>query len=240
VTGDIPEGQHSSAGAGGPVHPVGGGTDLDRIREVVLGELAGVFKRIPAAITSTETRAQNKNLSSLARKSGAVEFKGTVGTSEYDAEFWLVKLRRVCTELGFTQEELVRCAVALLQDEAYQWWTSVTSHLETEVLTWEFFKNNFEAKYIGPAYFEKKRREFMNLQQGSMTPQEYEREFVRLSSYAPELVPTEAIRCQRFVYGLEMELQLAVVVFKDTVFSTLRERVFSFAEVRSRAKGTGE
>ena len=99
-------------------------------------------------------------------------------------------------------------------------------------MTWEFFKRSFEAKYIGPAYFEKRKQEFLSLRQGSMTPQEYEREFARLSSYAPELVPTEETRCARFRYGLDAELHTAVAPFQDTVFDILRGRVLSVAESR--------
>ena len=125
-----------------------------------MDELVGILRNIPPA---PRAPSPPRILSSLAKRAGVVEFRGASGTSEYDAEFWLVKFGQVYGELLFTSEETFRCAVSLLQDEAYQWWTSVTTHLEARDLTWSLFKKNFEAKYIGSAYYEKKKHEFMNL-----------------------------------------------------------------------------
>ncbi|KAK8625987.1 hypothetical protein V6N13_133642 [Hibiscus sabdariffa] len=68
-------------------------------------------------------------------------------------------------------------------------------------ITWEFFQSAFRKKYLGTRYAYEKKREFMALVQGSMSVTDYEIQFVRLSQYAPELVPTERDRCDRFSLG---------------------------------------
>ena len=55
-----------------------------------------------------------------------------------------------------------------------------------EKVTWEFFQEEFQKKYISERFVEQKRKEFLELKQGNMTVTEYEREFVRLSKYARE------------------------------------------------------
>ncbi|KAL4376493.1 hypothetical protein GQ457_02G033130 [Hibiscus cannabinus] len=52
----------------------------------------------------------------------------------------------------------------------------------------------FRKKYLGTRYGDEKKKEFMALVQGSMSLTDYEIQFVRLSQYAPELVPTERDR----------------------------------------------
>ncbi|KAK8659636.1 hypothetical protein V6N13_029833 [Hibiscus sabdariffa] len=49
----------------------------------------------------------------------------------------------------------------------------------------------FRKKYFGTRYENEKKREFMTLIQGSMSVSGYKIHFVKLSQYAPELVPTE-------------------------------------------------
>ncbi|KAL4318940.1 hypothetical protein GQ457_18G015780 [Hibiscus cannabinus] len=61
-------------------------------------------------------------------------------------------------------------------------------------ITWEFFQSAFRKKYLGTRCGDEKKREFMALVQGSMSVMDYEIQFVRLSQYAPELVPTERDR----------------------------------------------
>ena len=45
---------------------------------------------------------------------------------EYDkAEYWLEKLQRVLEEVRCPPDQIVSCAVSLLQSEAYDWWKLV-------------------------------------------------------------------------------------------------------------------
>ncbi|CAA0808373.1 Unknown protein, partial [Striga hermonthica] len=54
-----------------------------------------------------------------------------------------------------------------------------------------------------PAYYRAEmERQFLSLQQGTHTVDEYEREFTRLGAFVPDLVSTEAKRSRRFTDGL--------------------------------------
>ena len=97
----------------------------------------------------------------------------------------------------------VSCAVSLLQSEAYDWWKLVLrSPRIPNPMTWEFFVQEFRAKYITEMYKESKWKQFLNLNQRNLSVAEYEKEFSHLSKYAPELVLTEAFRCRQFEDGL--------------------------------------
>ncbi len=56
-----------------------------------------------------------------------------------------------------------------------------------------------------------RRREFISLRQRQLSVAEYEREFVRLSRYKREIVPTEAERCRRFEEGLNDNIKTMIV-----------------------------
>ncbi|XP_016675280.1 uncharacterized protein [Gossypium hirsutum] len=106
-------------------------------------------------------------------------------------------------------EDYLRCAVSLLKEEAYNWWETVEAVVPAEKLTWEFFQNEFKKKYVGKRYLDKKKREFLDLRQGNKSVAEYEREFVYLSKYARDIVPTEEemYRAQKLeeVYNRKMQ-----------------------------------
>ncbi|KAA3466314.1 Gag-Pol polyprotein [Gossypium australe] len=57
-----------------------------------------------------------------------------------------------------------------------------------------------------------------------MTVTEYEREFVRLSKYAQEYVPTEEILCKRFFDGLNEDIKLLVGILELKEFVVLVDR----------------
>ncbi|KAK8990844.1 hypothetical protein V6N11_028802 [Hibiscus sabdariffa] len=71
---------------------------------------------------------------------------------------------------------------------------------------------------------DEKKREFMALVQGSMSVTDYEIQFVRLSQYAPELVPTKRDRCDRFRYGLVKEVKTYMLAYDYTDFDVLVAR----------------
>ena len=69
-------------------------------------------------------------------------------------------------------------------------------------MTWEFFVQEFKAKYVTDMYRESKCKQFVKMKPMNLFMAEYEKEFSRLSKYAREAVLTEAFRCRSFEDGL--------------------------------------
>ena len=78
-------------------------------------------------------------------------------------------------------------------------------------MTWEFFVQEFRAKYVTEMYRESKWKQFLNLKQMNLSVAKYEKEFSHLSKYAPELVLTEAFRCRQFEDGLHDSIKRYLV-----------------------------
>ncbi|KAA3466964.1 Retrotransposon protein [Gossypium australe] len=85
------------------------------------------------------------------------------------AEFWLEYTIRVLDELSCTLAECLKCAVSLLKDTTYHWWNTITSFISRENITWEFFQTEFRKKYISQRFLDQKKKDFLELKQGSMT-----------------------------------------------------------------------
>ena len=129
----------------------------------------------------------------MVRRHGAEEFHGTNMEESDKAEFWLEKLQRMLEEVRCPPDQRVSCAVSLLQSEAYDWWKLVLrSPRIPNPMTWEFFVQEFMAKYVTEMYKESKWKQFLNLKQRNLSVAEFEKEFSHLSRYASELVLTEA------------------------------------------------
>ena len=124
-------------------------------------------------------------------------------------------------QMHCTTEEKLECATSLLQDEAYQWWVSVTRTAPSERVTWEFFLDEFKKHYMGRIYLNNMRREFHNLKQRQMSVTEYQREFTRLSKYAPEILVSEEEKCRRFEDDLNDHIRARVTAFFHEDFSKI-------------------
>ncbi|XP_031104878.1 uncharacterized protein LOC116009857 [Ipomoea triloba] len=89
--------------------------------------------------------------------------------------------------------------------------------------------------------------EFLHLKQGSLSVQDYHKRFMELARFAPVLVLTKVSKVEMFVAGLNLDTQMALVLFK---FRTLSEayssamdhyRVLSIRRaVQDRANRPGE
>ncbi|KAL5823180.1 hypothetical protein ACOSQ4_021080 [Xanthoceras sorbifolium] len=167
-----------------------------------------------------------QNLARAAPRRSAIErlakyrptdFHGKRDEDACAAEYWFERTDRILEQMHCTPKERLECAVSLLQEDAYQWWTSIIQTVRPEDRTWEFFQKEFRRKYIGRIYLDNLKREFINLKQRQMTVTEYEREFVRLSKYARDIVVIKADKCRRFEDGLNdyICLQVAAVEFED-------------------------
>ncbi|KAK5811431.1 hypothetical protein PVK06_026762 [Gossypium arboreum] len=178
------------------------------------------------------------------RKHGATEFKDTDSDDAEQAEFWLDNTIRVLNELSCTPDECLKCTISLLCDSAYYWWNTLISVVPREQVTWEFFQTEFRKKYISQRFIDQKRKEFLELKQGSMSVTDYERKFVRLSRYARECISSKAVMCKRFEDGLNDDIKLYVGILEIREFVVLVERACKAEELskekRKADKGAKE
>ena len=99
----------------------------------------------------------------MVRRHGAEEFHETSLEESERAKFWLEKLQRVLDEVRCPPEHKVSCAVSLLQSGAYDWWKLVLRRLRfPNPIPWDFFVQEFRAKYVIDMYKEVKWKQFLN------------------------------------------------------------------------------
>ena len=65
----------------------------------------------------------------------SIDFLGKKEDESSLAENWLERTDRMLMQMHCTVEEKLECATSLLQDEAYQWWISVTRTAPPEKVT---------------------------------------------------------------------------------------------------------
>ena len=86
-------------------------------------------------------------------------------------------------------------------------------------MTWESFSSLFMEKYIPRTLRDRKRDEFLSLEQGRMTVNAYEAKFRALSRYATQLCFSPQERIRRFVKGLRSELRISALQIAATATS---------------------
>ncbi|KAL4285065.1 hypothetical protein GQ457_16G017640 [Hibiscus cannabinus] len=113
-------------------------------------------------------------------------FAGTIEEKLGEAEYWLERITQIVTkQLSYSDEHKLKCAVALLVDEALSWWETTTLTTPTEKVTWEFFVEEFKKKYIREQHFDARKKKFLYLKQGSepigQSPSEFRKDdhFIR-------------------------------------------------------------
>ena len=129
------------------------------------------------------------------------------------AKNWLERTERMLVKMHCIAEEKLECATSLLQDEAYQWWVSVTRIAPPERVSWRFFLDEFKKHYVGCIYLNNMRREFHYLKQRPSSVTEYLRELTRLIKYAPKILVSEEEKCRKFEDGLTDHIWAHVTEF---------------------------
>ncbi|XP_016732254.2 uncharacterized protein [Gossypium hirsutum] len=151
------------------------------------------------------TKSSKCSLFEKLKKHGAEEFRGRTDDDTVKVEYWL-------------------------QKKTYNWWETIEVVVPAEKITWEYFQNEFKKKYVGRRYLDKKIREFLNLRQENKSVAEYEREFVYLSKYTRNIVPTEEEMCIRFEEGLNDEIRMMIGGNKIREFIFLSDRAQKLEE----------
>ncbi|KAL0549247.1 hypothetical protein IC582_013728 [Cucumis melo] len=129
---------------------------------------------------------------------------------------WLSSLETIFRYMKCPEDQKVQCAVFMLTDRGTAWWETTERMLGGDVsqITWQQFKESFYAKFFSDSLRDAKRQEFLNLEQGDMTVEQYDAEFDMLSRFAPEMIATEAARADKFVRGLRLDIQGLVRAFR--------------------------
>ncbi|KAL0551238.1 hypothetical protein IC582_010324 [Cucumis melo] len=129
---------------------------------------------------------------------------------------WLSSLETIFRYMKYPEDQKVQCAVFMLTDRGTAWWETTERMLGGDVsqITWQQFKESFYAKFFSASLRDAKRQEFLNLEQGDMTVEQYDAEFDMLSRFAPEMIATEAARADKFVRGLRLDIQGLVRAFR--------------------------
>ncbi|CAA0815822.1 Unknown protein, partial [Striga hermonthica] len=114
---------------------------------------------------------------------------------------WIQGLEFIFEVMECPDRYRVVCAQLQLTGDARLWWNAYWSMRpgENAGCTWDMFKELVRDKYYPSYYRAEMERQFLALQQGTRTVDEYEREFTRLAGFALDLVRTEAQRAQRFI-----------------------------------------
>ncbi|KAL0561256.1 hypothetical protein IC582_001678 [Cucumis melo] len=133
----------------------------------------------------------------------------------------------------------------MLTDRGTAWWETTERMLGGDVsqITWQQFKESFYVKFFSASLRDAKQQEFLNLEQGDMTVEQYDAEFDMLSHFAPEMIATEAARADKFVRGLRLDIQGLVRAFRPATHAdALRLAVDLILQERtnsSKAAGRG-
>ncbi|KAL0534025.1 hypothetical protein IC582_028302 [Cucumis melo] len=129
---------------------------------------------------------------------------------------WLSSLETIFRYMKCPEDQKVQCAVFMLTDRGTAWWETTERMLGGDVsqIMWQQFKESFYAKFFSASLRDAKRQEFLNLEQGDMTVEQYDAEFDMLSRFAPEMIATEAARADKFVRGLRLDIQGLVRAFR--------------------------
>ena len=147
-----------------------------------------------------------------------------MGKKDYEpalAENGLERTKRMLVQMHCIAGEKFQCETSLLQDEAYQWWVSVTRTAPPERVTWRFFLDEFKKHSVRRIYLNNMRREFHNLKQRQLSVTEYLTEFTRLSKYAPKMLVSEEEKCRKFEDGLSDHIRAHVIGFFNEYFSKI-------------------
>ncbi|XP_011621278.1 uncharacterized protein LOC105420219 [Amborella trichopoda] len=147
--------------------------------------LGAMTQMMKEAMPAPSTPAPDSNDSSLIqkfRRLAPLTFLELGGVEK--AERWRRQVETIFKVLNCIVEHKVRLGTFILEGDVEHWWGLVEQSWErsgTE-MTWENFLEAFNKKYFPDSVRERKEVEFIKLQQGNLTVEQYAAKFVELSS----------------------------------------------------------
>lgn len=127
------------------------------------------------------------------------------------ADDWRRSVNKCLVIVGCTNVESVRFVTHLLEGPTSSWWENYQVTHPIGEVTCLLFQEAFHTTHVSAGTLSPKKREFKNPRQSGRSIASCVKDFNYLARYAPEDVKTGATRRERFMEGLndEIELQLA-------------------------------
>ncbi|XP_070050711.1 uncharacterized protein [Nicotiana tomentosiformis] len=162
------------------------------------------------------------------------------GASSEDPHDFLDRFHEVLRNMGIVESNGIDFAVFRMIGSARRGWQDYEQGRPagSPPLTWEQFSQLFFEKFIPFTLREEYCKQFECLQQGSMTPTQYETRFVDLARHALVLFPTERERVRRFIDGLTFGIRLHIAkdIGDDISFQKAIEIAKRIEMIRSQGR----
>jgi hypothetical protein len=128
-----------------------------------------------------------------------------------DADDWLMTIEKKLQVVQCNHREKVLLDSHQLTGPAADWWDAyVEAREEPDTTNWNEFKMAFRSHDVPQGVIKLKKKEFQDLNPGSMMVSEYVTNFTQLSRYAPNDVDTDEKKQECFLNGLDDGLAYAL------------------------------
>ncbi|KAJ3697440.1 hypothetical protein LUZ61_001145 [Rhynchospora tenuis] len=131
------------------------------------------------------------------------------GTGDFlAAEDWLAEIQDKFRLVRAPEVNQVELAAQLLVGHARFWWQEAKRRYNgnPELIPWEWFKRQFEGRYLDVLSRENLRQKFLNLKQGGGSVAEFNSRFEDLMRYAPDIANDQFRLRQQYLRGLNPRL----------------------------------
>jgi hypothetical protein len=142
-----------------------------------------------------------------------------------DADDWLKTIEKKLQVVQSNNREKVLLASHQLTWPTADWWhANVEAHEEPDTNNWNEFKMAFCSHHVPQGIIKLKKKQFLDLKQGSMMVSEYVTRFTQLSDYAPNDMDTDEKKQECFLNGLDDGLAYALEAWDFENFQTMVDK----------------
>ncbi|XP_057545842.1 uncharacterized protein LOC130824840 [Amaranthus tricolor] len=156
--------------------------------------------------------------------------------SRNDANRTLRNLVKALSSKSAPRERSISELASEMIGEADYWWANNRPGLIEQAegdFGWDLFKRAMREKFYPLHVRKDKSNEFVRLEMGSMTVDEYYHKFMEYVKYSPDDVPTEEKKMQRFELGLSFDIQKHI----EKVSGQALENMSGFYQKKARSFG---
>ena len=233
--------QPSVAGQAGPSAPPEGA----QMPGLFTAEQVAQIAQIVAIATRQQLQPPPPPREVIEEPGRSIERVQKLGTKPYDgngdpeaAWLWLDRVNKVYGVMGCTDEQRVLFSSFLMEDKAKNWWDAIERRYP-DGISWDQFQQEFTDRFFPQSHKDSKIDEFFRLEQKNMSVSDYEKRFSELVRLVPYIQADEAMKCKRFLAGLQhwIQVHLSAVPhnrFGDLVEAALRVEQSTTAMYQSR------